>query len=279
MSASKLRALASENNFEEFKLGVSDNLSDSNAKKLFDDVRSGMQIRESVKTFSTFLNEGVYDRAVLKAFFMAGGPGSGKSYVADATIVPNRAGLKVVNSDELFERALRKANMTTDIGSLSPEDYKYAMELRTNAKALTNRRKDLYVKAKLGLLLDGTGHDYEGIKKQVDLLKELGYDVYMIFVNTAKEIAIQRNQERERKVKEEIVINRWQEVQENIGKFQNLFGATNFIIVDNNDVKEDGQRLLKRTFVKVNKLIDKPLRNPVGKRWIARELEIKNTTK
>ena len=279
MSASKLRALASENNFEEFKLGVSDNLSDSNAKKLFDDVRSGMQIRESVKTFSTFLNEGVYDRAVLKAFFMAGGPGSGKSYVADATIVPNRAGLKVVNSDELFERALRKANMTTDIGSLSPEDYKYAMELRTNAKALTNRRKDLYVKAKLGLLLDGTGHDYQGIKKQVDLLKELGYDVYMIFVNTAKEIAIQRNQERERKVKEEIVINRWQEVQENIGKFQNLFGATNFIIVDNNDVKEDGQRLLKRTFVKVNKLIDKPLINPVGKRWIARELEIKNTTK
>ena len=153
------------------------------------------------------------------------------------------------------------------------------MELRTNAKALTSRRQDLYAKAKLGLLLDGTGHDYQGIKKQVDLLKELGYDVYMIFVNTAKEIAIQRNQERERKVKEEIVINRWQEVQENIGKFQNLFGATNFIIVDNNDVKEDGQRLLKRTFVKVNKLIDKPLINPVGKRWIARELEIKNTTK
>ena len=68
-------------------------------------------------------------------------------------------------------------------------------------------------------MLDGTGHDYQGIKKQVDLLKELGYDVYMIFVNTAKEIAIQRNQERERKVKEEIVITRWQEVQENIGKF------------------------------------------------------------
>ena len=279
MSASKLRALASENNFEEFKLGVSPNLSDRDAKGLFDSLRSGMQVRESVKTFSTFLNEGVYDRAVLKAFFMAGGPGSGKSYVADASIAPNRAGLKVVNSDELFERALRKVNMTTDIGSLSPEDYKYAMELRTNAKAITNRRKDLYIKAKLGVLLDGTGHDYEGIKKQVNLLKELGYDAYMVFVNTSKEVALQRNQERERKVPEEIVIERWQDVQENIGKFQNLFGATNFIIVDNNDVKEEGKRLLKRTFVKVDKLIDKPLRNPTGKRWIAKELEIKNTTK
>ena len=279
MSASKLRALSSENNFEEFKLGVSPNLSDRDAKGLFDSLRSGMQVRESVTTFSTFLNEGVYDRAVLKAFFMAGGPGSGKSYVADASIVPKRAGLKVVNSDEFFEKALRKVNMSTDLGSLDSDQFEYAMELRTKAKALTDRRKDLFIKAKLGLLLDGTGHDYQGIKKQVDLLKELGYDVYMVFVNTSKDVAIQRNQERERKVPEDIVIERWQDVQENIGKFQNLFGATNFIIVDNNDAKEEGKRLLKRTFVKVDKLIDKPLRNPTGKRWIAKELEIKNTTK
>ncbi len=279
MSASKLRALASENNFEEFKLGVSPNLSDRDAKGLFDALRSGMQIREGVKTFSTFLNEGVYDRAVLKAFFMAGGPGSGKSYVADASIVPKRAGLKVVNSDEFFEKALRKVNMSTDLGSLDSDQFEYAMELRTKAKALTDRRKDLYIRAKLGVVLDGTGHDYEGIKKQVNLLKELGYDVYMVFVNTSKEVALQRNQERERKVPEEIVIERWQDVQENIGKFQNLFGATNFIIVDNNDAKEEGKRLLKRTFLKVDKLIDKPLRNPVGKRWVAKELEIKNTTK
>lgn len=279
MSASKLRALASENNFEEFKLGVSPNLSDRDAKGLFDSLRSGMQVRESVKTFSTFLNEGVYDRAVLKAFFMAGGPGSGKSFVADASVSPKRAGLKVINSDELFEKALRKANMTTNIGSLDTEDYKYAMELRDKAKAITNRRKDLYIKAKLGLLLDGTGHDYQGIKKQVDLLKEIGYDVYMVFVNTSKDVALQRNKERERKVPKNIVIERWQAVQENIGKFQNLFGATNFIVVDNNDVKEEGKRLLKRTFVKVDKLIDKPLRNPTGKRWVAKELEIKNTTK
>ena len=279
MSASKLRALASENNFEEFKLGVSPNLSDRDAKGLFDSLRSGMQIRESVKTFSTFLNEGVYDRAVLKAFFMAGGPGSGKSFVADASVSPKRAGLKMVNSDELFEKALRKANMTTNIGSLDTEDYKYAMELRSRAKVLTLKKRDLYIKAKLGLLLDGTGHDYQGIKKQVDLLKEIGYDVYMVFVNTSKDVALQRNQERERRVPENIVIERWQAVQENIGKFQNLFGATNFIVVDNNDVKEEGKRLLKRTFVKVDKLIDKPLRNPTGKRWVAKELEIKNTTK
>lgn len=57
MSASKLRELASENNFEQFQLGVSPDLSDSNAKKLFDAVRSGMQIRENVKSFGTFIKE------------------------------------------------------------------------------------------------------------------------------------------------------------------------------------------------------------------------------
>ena len=128
-------------------------------------------------------------------------------------------------------------------------------------------------------MLDGTGHDYESIKSQSHLLKERGYDVYMIFVNTSKEVALQRNAERERKVPVGVVIERWKAVQENTGKFQNLFGATNFILVDNNNVSEKGSRLLKKVFVIVNKLIDKPLRNIVGKRWIAKELEIKNTTK
>ena len=223
------------------------------------------------------LQEGVYDPNIFKAFFLAGGPGSGKSYVVRRTT--GGTGLKVVNSDEFFEKALRKVNMSTDLGSLDSDQFEYAMELRTKAKALTDRRKDLFIKAKLGLLLDGTGHDYEGIKKQVNLLKELGYDTYMVFVNTSKDVALQRNAERERKVPERVVLKRWRDVQENIGKFQNLFGAINFIIVDNNDAKEEGKRLLKRTFVKVDKLIDKPLINPVGKRWIAKELEIKNTTK
>ena len=134
--------------------------------------------------------------------------------------------------------------MTTDITSLDPEQYIYAMELRDKAKALTDRRKSMYIEARLGLLLDGTGHDYEGIKNQSHLLKELGYDVYMIFVNTSKEVALQRNAERERKVPEGVVIERWKDVQENTGKFQNLFGETNFILVDNNNASEKGSRLL-----------------------------------
>ena len=71
------------------------------------------------------LNEGVYDKGILKAIFMAGGPGSGKSYVAKGLFVipdevPTTAmgyGLKVVNSDQEFEHFLRKFGFDTETGA------------------------------------------------------------------------------------------------------------------------------------------------------------------
>ena len=52
------------------------------------------------------LQEGVYDPGIFKAFFLAGGPGSGKSYVT-SRITPG-LGLKNVNSDTAFENALKR---------------------------------------------------------------------------------------------------------------------------------------------------------------------------
>ena len=39
-----------------------------------------------MKDFKDFLTEGVYDKHIFKAFFLAGGPGSGKSWVASRTL-------------------------------------------------------------------------------------------------------------------------------------------------------------------------------------------------
>ena len=279
MSASKLRTLASENNFEGFKLGVSPNLSDRNAKKLFDAVRSGMQIRESVKTFGTFLNEGVYDVAALKAFFMAGGSGSGKSYVAEMGVTPERYGLKVVNSDDQFERALKKINMSSNLTALSKDDIQYAMDVvRPKAKKLTDARKALYLKGRLGLLIDGTAHDFDLIKRQRQDLMELGYDVYMVFVKTTLEVALERNRNRPRVLPDELVTSRWHDVNTKSDDYHLLFGSK-YIAVPNNNVGEKSQKILRDLFTKVGKIIKKPVRNVVGKRWIAKELEIKNTTK
>ena len=51
-----------------------------------------------MKDFKDFLIEGVYDKHIFKAFWLAGGPGSGKSWVAARTL--EGSGMKVINSDK-----------------------------------------------------------------------------------------------------------------------------------------------------------------------------------
>ena len=68
------------------------------------------------------LNEGAYDKGIFKAVFMAGGPGSGKSYIARGIFgIPDNintsyTGLKTVNSDSEFEFFLRKFGFDTETG-------------------------------------------------------------------------------------------------------------------------------------------------------------------
>ena len=75
------------------------------------------------------------------------------------------------------------------------------------AKATTDKTLDLSIKGRLGMVIDGTGRDYDKINYQVGLLKQLGYDCYMVFVNTSLDVALERNRRRERTVPEYITKN------------------------------------------------------------------------
>ena len=55
------------------------------------------------------LQEGLYDPNIFKAFFLAGGPGSGKSYVVKKST--GGTGMKIVNSDDVFEKYLAQAKL------------------------------------------------------------------------------------------------------------------------------------------------------------------------
>ena len=57
-------------------------------------------------SLKVFLDEGIFDPSIFKAIFLAGGPGSGKSYVVDKTT--RGLGLKLVNSDATLEKLLKK---------------------------------------------------------------------------------------------------------------------------------------------------------------------------
>ena len=218
-----------------------------------------------MKTFRE-LQEGVYDPNIFKAFFLAGGPGSGKSYVARRTT--GGMGLKSVNSDDAFETLLKKAGLSLKMPSEqeAPRDI-----VRARAKEITAKRKENFLEGRLGLIIDGTGRDFDKIQMQARQLQELGYDTYMIFVNTSLDVALQRNAERPRSVPESIVIKSWKDVQTNLGKFNNFFGG-GMLIVDNNDAKED---VFIQVFKRIQKLVKRKVQNTRAKNWIAMELSKK----
>ena len=57
-----------------------------------------------------FLNEGLYDPNIFKAFFLAGGLSSGKTFVTRNAF--GGTGLRVINSDNAFEMALKRNNLS-----------------------------------------------------------------------------------------------------------------------------------------------------------------------
>ena len=218
-----------------------------------------------MKTF-TELQEGVYDPNILKAFFLAGGPGSGKSYVVKRTT--GGIGMKIVNSDVQFEKKLKDAGLSTDLRELDPTTRD---TIRARAKEITKKQKANYIEGRLGLIIDGTGKDYDKIARQATQLKQLGYDVHMIFVNTSLDTALERNATRDRKLPDSIVTKSWNDVQKNLGKFSQYF-RRNFIVVDNNDAKED---VFGQVYKQVMSLAKAKIQNPTGKRWIQTQLDMK----
>lgn len=220
-----------------------------------------------MKSYEQILSEGLYDPNIFKAFFLAGGPGSGKSFVARNVFTGT--GLKLVNSDIVFENSLKRAGLSLSM----PDEEQYFRDiLRTRAKAIVDNQIDLYVKGRLGLVIDATGRDYNIISRQFSALQLLGYDCYMVFVNTSLNVALERNAKRERVVPEYITKNSWQSVQDNIGRFQNLFGLQNFVVVDNS---KSEQELITQTMNKVNAVVRRflttPIKSYIAKRWMAKE--------
>ena len=238
---------------------------------------------------------GVYDPGILKAIFLAGGPGSGKSYAVREIFAGQRGseaqtrrriatqwGLKVVNSDPLFEMLMiREGYSPKDLARLEKEDkpvYDYltlsAEGPRERGKAISKRQMETYLNGRLGLIIDGTGKNYVKIATLRDRLAGMGYDTSMLFVNTTLPVALERNQMRSRVLADNLVISSWAAVQSNMGRFQTLFGRNRFYLLDATETFT--RDTLPRGFVKsLHNFVSSPVKNPAGKAWIASELRRK----
>ena len=233
-----------------------------------------------MKTFQD-LQEGLQDPNIFKAFFLAGGPGSGKSYVVRSTT--GGTGLRIVNSDDIFEKYLKDAGFDMDMSTAKAErEAEDRDKMRKRAKKLTRTRmgdvttgKGGYLEGRIGLIIDGTGKDYDKIAKQATQLKQLGYDVHMIFVNTSLDTALERNAKRERTVPTDVATRSWNAVQRNIGKFSQYF-RQNFVVVDNNDADED---VMTPVFKQIQGLLRKPVKSPIAKQWVRQEMKRRGITR
>lgn len=243
------------------------------------------------------LEEGVFDPGILKAVFTAGGPGSGKSFVADMlmgarSLDPPKhvkyfeentsflpSGIKYVNSDTLFEKGLRKMGISpkdlADIEQLPSDELWNIIQgkdepesIRAVAKQKLNIKRAFFESGRLGVLVDGTGRDYEKIARQKQKMEDLGYDTAMVFVNTSLDVAQQRNAGRDRVLPEETVESLWNQVQDNMKSYAQLFG-NNFTVVMNDEPGAPPASAVKA----VRDFVDAPVENPVGQAWIEAELE------
>ena len=257
---------------------------------MFDMEQELMNIKESI--LEQLIVEGVDDPGILKCIFMAGGPGSGKSFTAmeifgiDKKLKSSFSsyGLKSVNSDSAFETLLKKNGINPkDLARIEKEEPELWDKItatpggiRDRAKQLTAKQKSFYEAGRLGMIIDGTGHVYSKIAKNKKYAESLGYDTYMVFVNTSLEVAQERNQNRERVLPDDLLEKSWKDVQNNLGKFQNLFGG-NFRIVDNTVYKPIAKQVQRA----VNTFLRKKVYNKIGVKWIetARALKKNNFIK
>tara|TARA_B100001248_G_scaffold197249_1_gene151744 strand:- start:782 stop:2461 length:1680 start_codon:yes stop_codon:yes gene_type:complete len=209
------------------------------------------------------LNEGINDPGVFKAVFMAGGPGSGKSLAAKKLGFLTM-GLRPVNSDSSFEVGLKKAGLSLKM----PEDEEEQRDaIRIHAKAMTGRRQDMYVKGRLGMVIDSTARDIKKIIVQKKLLEQLGYETAMVFVNTSLETALDRNRQRERSIPDKIVQDNHKVVRANMGKLQATFGRQNFFIIDNDGDTKDLDKNTTKIFPRLQSFVKSFPTNKMATAW------------
>lgn len=210
-----------------------------------------------------FIEEGVNDPAIFKVIFIIGGPGSGKSYVT-RQLGLQALGYVNINSDIAFEYLMRKHDIDP---KMPPEEQEKREPVRQRAKDITGSKSSLALEGRLGVVIDGTGDDFDKVVRLKSNFDELGYNNFLVVVNTKLDVARKRNQTRDRTVPDNIVVDSWYSVQNNIGKFSQIF--ENMSVIDNSGDNQETNEQIQNTYKKILNFTKSPPNKPAAKKWIA----------
>jgi predicted ABC-type ATPase len=212
-----------------------------------------------MKTFKQFMQESINDRGRLKAIFVIGLPGSGKSYTIKqltGSVAP-----RIVNTDNATEYFSKK--FSTQINSANWDEFKDDAHRITHA-ALLN-----YVDGLLPLFVDGTSNDVSNILHRMGILESIGYDVGVVFVNTPLQTALKRAKARAKDVGREIDEDFIREVDgRNAENAAYLRDKVSFFKQVNNSDDELDDLIMHTAFKAVQSFYDQPVKNPVGRRTL-----------
>jgi len=196
----------------------------------------------------------------LKAIFMVGGPGAGKTNVGKGLQL-GRRGYKVVNQDIALEAMKAEAGLPAKESDYTAEQRSTRSKLGAAARKAAVAKFDKYAAAGNGMVIDGTGASYNATTKKIKALEDLGYEVHMVVATTPLETAIERNKARaERSLPDFVVKKTYENVQESLKKYREDFGDRLYEI--NTETIEYGKPLPNEFLQQVYNGIN---RNKVGK--------------
>lgn len=204
------------------------------------------------------INESIEDKGILKACFMGGSPGSGKSY----TINKIKAGNiepRVVNTDKFTE--FLAAYMNVNINQVMDNWSMYKEKI----KRLTKNQLSLYLNSMLPLWVDGTSSSPPSVFRRTGVLKSIGYDVSFIWVETSLETALERNRQRDRQVPEDFLKRTYDKIQDLKPYYKSEFRYFWEINNDNGELNDDA---ILKAYRKVSGFFDRPVENPIGSKLI-----------
>ena len=191
----------------------------------------------------------------LKAIFMVGGPGAGKTNVGKGLQL-GRRGYKVVNQDIALEAMKTEVGLPNNESDYTAEQRSMRSKLGAAARKAAVAKFDKYAEAGNGMVIDGTGASYNATTKKIKALEEQGFEVHMVVATTPLSTALERNRARkERSLKDFVVEKTYNQVQESLAQYRKDFGDRLYEI--NTETIEYGKPLpndfLQEVYAGINK--------------------------